>query len=301
MSVSTISTYGSIQNQLAYMNQTQTDLNNAETQVSSGQKSQTFEGISSSVEQFSSLNSQITRLANYSQQNTITIGQLQTTNNALTQVLNIANDVKSLITTQISGTSSSAAFNQQLSADMSTLAATLNTNYSGKYIFGGTNTSTPPVTTPVPASIQTGTPDAGYYVGSNQDITARISDNQTITPNIKANDPSFQNLIAGINQALSATGTTRASSLQSAENLVDNGINGLISLQANVNANVLTTQNANTQSSTLTTYYKGVTSNINDADIVSLSTQVSQDTVVLQTSYSVFAKIASLSLVNFLK
>ncbi|MEI7668689.1 MAG: hypothetical protein WCJ33_01235 [Pseudomonadota bacterium] len=301
MSVSSISTFGSVQTLLSNLNLVQNSLNDSQQQISSGYKSQTFEGISSDVEKLTSLNSQVSRLNNYQQQNGITIGQLQTSNTSLGQIITAATDIKSLIASQISGTSSSTSFSQQLSAKLSSIAATLNTNYGGKYIFGGTNTASPPVQIPVPKSIITGIPDAGYYLGNSQDTISRINDAQTITPNVKANDISFQNLIAGINQALSATGGDRANTLKNAEDLVEKGLQGIIALQANVNSNILTAQQANTQSQTLQTYYKGIVSNIIESDVVALSAKVSQDTVVLQASYSTFSRITQLTLSSYLK
>lgn len=309
MTVTNVSTYGSLQTLLQNMGQVQSNLNDAQVQTSSGKKSQTFDGISSSVEQFTALNAQVNRLTDYQQSNGVIVGQLQTTNTALGQVTQLATSVKSLIASQLSGTTSSAAFSQQLQSELGTLTSILNTNYSGSYIFGGTNTSTPPVKTPVPANVQTGVPDAGYYQGSNQDSTVRISDSQTITPNISASNSAFQQLFAGIQQAISAassstasgSSSTRTAALTNAENLVDGGLQGSIALQATVNSNILTVQNATTQSQTMQTYYTGIVSNIDDSDVVALSTQVSEDTATLQASYSTFARISSLSLVNYLK
>ena len=304
MTITNVSTYGSTQTILHYISNVQGDLNDLQIQTSSGKRSQTFDGISSSVEQFTSLNAEIDRLGNYQQINDVVAGKLNTTNTSLTQITQLATNVKSLIASQLSGTSSGAAFQQQLSAQLNTLTSILNTNYSGNYIFGGTNTNTPPVKTPLPANVTLGVPDAGYYQGSNQDISARLTDSQIITPNVRANHPAFQQLFAGLQQAISAsqaTGQARTAALQNAENLVDTGLQGTIAIQATVNANILIVKDASSQSQTLQTYYKGIISNINDSDVVTLSTKVSQDTAVLQATYSTYARISQLTLTNYLK
>ena len=304
MTITNISTYGSLQTTLQYIGNVQGDLNSLQLQVYSSRRNQAFDTMSSSVEQFTSLNAQIDRFGNYQQINSIISGQLQTTNTSLTQVTQLATSVKSLIASQVSGTSSDASFKQQLQAQMNTLTSLLNTSYSGNFLFGGTNTNTPPVKTPLPANVQLGVPDSGYYQGSSRDVTARISDSQSITPNVRADALAFQQLFAGLQQALDATsksGTPRSDALKSAEDLVDKGLDGAIALQATVNANILIVKDATSQIQTLQSYYKGIISDINDSDVVALSARISQDSTVLQASYSVFSRISQLNLGNYLK
>jgi len=299
MTVTNVSTFGSLQSLLQNMSQTQNDLNTDSEQVSSGLKSQTFDGLNGSIEQFVSLNAQVSRLQGYQQNNSVVQSQLQTTNTVLGQIVQVATDIKGLIASQTSGTSSTASFQQQIQANLSSLTGELNTTFQGSYLFGGTKTNTPPVITPLPAPDQIGVPDASYYQGSDQDSTVRIADNQTITNNIRADNPAFQQILAGVSQALSAGGST--ADLQNAENLVSTGIQGVIALQASANANVVTIQNVDTQSQTLQTYFQGLSTSISQSDVVSLSAKVAQDQNVLEATYSTFARISSLTLANYLK
>ncbi len=304
MAVNNVSTFGSLQSLLQNMSTIQNSLNTQQQQLSSGQVSQTFDGISGSVEQLTSVNSQVTRLNGYSQGNTNIIAQMNVSNTVLGQVSQLATSVKSRIGTHKSGVSSNASFVQQLQSQMGTLSSLLNSTYNSNYLFGGSDISTAPVKTPVPAPTQIGTPDDNYYQGTNQDVTFRISDSQTITPNVRANDPAFQNLFAGIRQAIAAAsgGVTDASAaLTNAENLVDQGTQGVNALQASVNTNILTVQQVNSQNQQVLTYFKGIVSNISSADVVSISTQVAQDTSILQASFSAFARISQLTLSNYLK
>lgn len=302
MAISNVSTYGALQSLLQNMGTVQNSLNNSQEQVSSGYVSQTFDGISPDVQRLTSMNAQLTRISNYQTGNTTIIGQMQTASTVLGQATTIAGSIKSLIQSQISGTLNVSAFNQQIQSQLSSLAAALNTSYGGNYIFGGTNTSSPPVKTPVPANNVVGVPDDSYYQGGDLSPMVRISDSQTLTPGINANDLSFQKIIAGVNQALQASvsGNT-AQTLKSAEDLVDSGLQGVISLQSTVNSNILTVQQYNTQSQSIQTYFKSVVSNITSSDVVSLSAKVAQDTSVLQASFATFARISQLSLVSYLK
>jgi len=300
MTVTNVSTYASLQNLLQNMGQAQNVLNNDQIAISSGEKSQTFDGLGSNVEQLTALNAQVARLTNYQQNNTVVVNQLQATNTALTQIQQIATSIKSLIAGQMSGTFTSvASFQQQLQNDQTSLTAALNSTFEGNYLFSGTAINTPPVKNPLPTPTQIGVPDNTYYQGSAQDSTIRISDSQTLSNSVRADDPAFQQLYAGIAQALQSS--TSATDLQAAENLVSNGIDGVIAQQATVNANVVNLQNVSTQNQTLQTYFTGLSQTITQSDVVSLSTQVAQDQTVLEASFEAFSRISSLSLANFLK
>ena len=171
--------------------------------------------------------------------------------------------------TQLSGAESSAAFNQQLQSDQTSLTALLNAAYGGSYVFGGTNNNTPPVLTPVPGPATVGTPDASYYQGSQQNVTYRIGDNQVLTNEVRADNPAFQSLYACISQALQANGDV--AQLKNAENLVDTGIQGVIALQSTVNSNILYVQNTNTHKPAALTDYTGLTTSMSQSDEVALS------------------------------
>jgi flagellar hook-associated protein 3 FlgL len=299
MTVTNVGTYSSLQSLLQNVSLAQNALNTDQEQISSGLVGQTFTGLNGNVEQFVSLGAQVTRLQSFQQSNPLVLSQLQTSNTSLTQIQQLATNLKSLIAGQLSGPESSSAFNQQLLSAQTTLSAQLNVTYGGNYIFGGTNTNTPPVITPVPAPVAIGTADASYYQGSQQDITFRIGDGQVLTNAVRADDPAFQSIFAGIAQAMQANGNTPQ--LQNAENLIDTGIQGVIAIQTTVNSNILYIQNTNTQGQSLLTYYQGLTQSMSKSDEVALSTKVAQDQTVLEASFQAYARISSLTLSSFLK
>lgn len=299
MAVNSISTYGNLQGFLQNINTTQTSLNNSQIQISSGYVSQTFDGLKGSIEQFTSLNAQVSRLQNYNQGNSVITSRLQTTGTAVDQSIQITNTLKGLLVSQMSGTSNSASFTQQLISSREALVGQLNTTYQGIYVFGGSNTATPPVKTPLPNQIETGVPDAGYYQGSTQNTSFRIADGQLLENTIRADNPAFQKLFAAFDQALSNPGNVEA--LKHAQDMLDEGLEGLIGLQASANATRVRVQQVDTQNETVRVYYKGLAESMSKSDVVELSTKVAQDQSILQASFSVFARISSLNLANYLK
>lgn len=307
MPVNNVSTFGSLQTLLQNMSQVQSNLTDVQQQISSGEVSQNFQGLGGNVEQFTSLNAQLARLTDFQNNNSGIISQMQAGNSALTQIIQVANNVKSLVASQTSDFSSTASFQQQLQAQLTALTTALNTTYGASYVFGGTNTSTPPIKSTLPQPATIGVPDDSYYQGSSQNVTFRVGDNETITQGIRADNTAFQQLYAGIQQALSTTQSSGSgtngdptTALTNAESLVESGLQQVIGLQATVNANIVNIQQVNTNAQSTQTYLKGLVSNISSADVVSLSTQVAQDQSVLEATYATFARISSLSLVHYL-
>ncbi len=299
MTVNSISTYGSLQKFLQNINVTQNSLNNSQVQISSGYVSQTFEGLEGSVEQYTSLNAQVSRLQNFQQGNSVLTSRLQTTSTAIDQSISITNSLKSLLVSQMSGTSNSAAFEQQLNANRDALVSQLNTTYQGSYVFGGTNTNTQPVKTPVPPSVVPGTPDDGYYQGAKENISFRISDGQMVENTIRADNPAFQKILAAINLALQDTSDSE--SLKKAQDMLDSGLQDLIGLQATANAQRVRVTQVDSQNETVRVYYQSLAESMAKTDVVALSTKVAQDQVTLQASFAVFSRISSLTLSNYLK
>ena len=302
MTISNISTYGSLQTLLQNMSQSQNVLNNDEVEISSGQLSQTFDGISGSIEQLTALNSQISRLQNFQQSNTSYASQLSTTNTLLGQVGSLATGIQSLIGTQLSATSgSSTAFVNTLQQDLTTLTSQLNTTYAGNYLFGGADINTPPVKTPLPTPASYGTLSNSYYQGSAETTSTQIADDQKVSNSITAADPAFQNIIAGIQQAIQAAGSGDTAGLQNAETLVQTGNKGEEALQSTVGSNYVLVNNlVNNVNPPLITSLQGITQGMTQTNEVELSSKVAQDQVVLEATFQTYSRISSLSLVTYL-
>ncbi len=218
MTVTTVGTYSSLQTLLQNMAQTQDSLNTDEVEISSGKVSQTFDGLGANTEEFTSLTAQATRLASYQQSNTTYLSQLQTTNTVMGNIQQLATSIQTLISSQSNSATGTTSFQQQLQADEASLASALNTSFSGQYLFGGTNTNTAPVASPLPTPAMIGTPDISYYQGSAQDTTVRIADGQTLTNGVRADNTAFQQVFAGISQALQSTGSLSLQSFQATSN-----------------------------------------------------------------------------------
>jgi flagellar hook-associated protein 3 FlgL len=302
--VGRISTYNVHQSLLRDSTRTQTTLAEMQGQLSSGFKSSTFSGLGGGVEQFADLESRMSRGQAYIDGGSVVSGRLDVTDNALAAIIDTATDIKNLITLRRNAAvGDSVAFKTQLEGKWKELVAEMNVSSEGRYLFSGTATNTPAVEgDSFPVLQQDGVPDQGYYHGSSDDVTMRIDDNVSIQYNVRANDPAFQKIFAGIAMAGKfGTVVGESQEMQQAFDLIKEGVDGVIGVRAVVNANKVTVLNTADRQQAQQLYWKGIKEGISNTDIVSVSTEVAINQGILQASFQAFAKISNLKLSDFLR
>lgn len=303
MSVGHISTYALYQTTLQDSSKVQQNLADLQSQLSSGSKSQDFAGLGGSVAaQFLSLENKISKSTNYVDENQIISTRLNSTDNVLSQVIESATNLKSLISQRRTAGSNSASFNDAIQGEWQNLVGQLNSSLQGRYLFSGSRTDNPPVDSKNFPTIKVdGVPDDGYYQGSKQDLMARVNESTEITYNVRADDQGIQKIFAGL--ALAKQGDTGNSDtdLQKAYEFIDQGLNSVIATRSIVNQHTVQIDNINTQEQSFQLYFKGVKEEIGNADLVSISTQVAINQGILQASFQAFAKINALRLSDYLK
>lgn len=302
MAIGTVSTYASFQSTLNDVSRVETDLNTEQNQLSSGNQAANFSDMPGQTQEYLSLSASISKIAQYNSGNQLVESRLNTTDTVLTQVVNLATSLQSMISQRMSGVANNASFFTQLQGVWQQITGQLNTQVDGQYLFSGTATSTPAVnTTNFPTLQVSGQPDSGYYQGSAQDMTVQADDNIKITYNVRADAPAFQQIFAGFAMAQKGDAQNNVDDLKTAENLVQSGIQGVITIQATVHSNQVAMSTIDTSHAALKTYWTGLQQSIGNTDIVAVSTQVAVNQGILQAAFQAFAKINALQLSNYLK
>ncbi len=303
MAIGRIGTYAIFQSTLKDMGNTQSELTRLQIQLSSGLKSQNYTGIADQAEQFLDLENKISKSDLYLKNNKLVGTRLEITSNALGQVIETATALKNLIAVRRNGTQGdNTTFGEQLRDQWQALFAQLNISAEGRFLFSGTATDVRPVDTEVfPTLAERGVPDDGYYRGSKENITIRAQEDITFEYNVRADNVAFQKIFAGL--AMAREGDTHNSDddLATAYDLVNQGLQGVITLQATVNSNKVAIDDINTQHQAFKLYWQGVKEEIVNTDLVAASTQVAINQGILQASFQAFARINSLRLSDFLQ
>jgi flagellar hook-associated protein 3 FlgL len=301
MPVGTVGTYQAVQSVLNNVSTVETSLTNAQEQLSSGNAYQSFAQMGGQSLQFLSLSDTISRTDQYLTDHQTVEANVNTTSHILTQVITSATNLQALIAQRINNVDTQG-FSSEVNAAWQQLVGQLNTNVGGQYLFSGSSINTPAVNNTNFPTLQTqGVPDAGYYNGNSQGLTTRVDDNTVITYNVNAGQLPFQQIFAGLAMAKLGDASNSTTDLQQAETLIQQGIAGVVTLQATVGATAqqLTTSDTNLSNQKL--YLQGLQQSIGNTDIVSVSTQVAVNQGILQAAFEAFAKITSLQLSNYLK
>lgn len=305
MTIQRISTYAVHQSTLRDSSRVQSELATLQGQLSSGYKTDKFSGLDGNVEQFVQLDAKIRKTDTYINNNELVLARLNTTQVTMEKLIQVADDMENLMVLRRNpANADNLNFSAQLDALRKTATALLNTTFEGRFIFGGTRTDTPPVMDPPPASVEAGVPDAGYYQGSDENITVRTQDNFEIQYNVRADDSGFQKMFAAINLAISAdTGLEEGvdEKIQQSIQLMQDGLSDMNTAQTKVNSNIVTLTEINARHTDLKLYWKGVKEQAINTDIVSASTAVAINQAILQASFQAFARINQLKLSDYLR
>lgn len=303
MSLGRISTYAVFNNTLRNVNNTQSSLFGLQDQISSGLKTRNFEGLNGQVEQFVQLEGKIDKTKAYEQNNAVAISRLRTTDQALSQVVDVTDDIENLMVLRRNASfADKIAFEEQITAKMEAIASELNVKFDGRYLFGGTRTNTQPVITDpqIPMPLENGTLDTGYYQGSKEDIMLRADDQVLLNTSVRADNEAFQKIFGAVALALEGHTEEDDEILKQAIDMIQSAQADLTAVQATVNTNIITLTDINERHENLRLYWQGVTEEVSKTDILAASTQVAVDEAVLQASFQAFAGINQLRLVDFL-
>ncbi len=300
--VAVVSTLSVLQRTIDDVSKVQNNLLNQQIQLSSGRKSQDFTGMADQSQQYLSLDATLGKNDQYLNDNQLIETRLNSTANSLTNIVTIANSMQSLIAQRRTGVSNTGAFHNQLNGLWQQLTTELNASVNNQYLFSGTKTNVPAVNTATFPTLQTpGVPDSGYYQGSDQDVTALLKDDTAIQYNVRADAPAFQNLFAALAIAKQADQNSSDNDFKKSYDVLQKGIQGVISIQAQVNSNKVQATTVDSSLNNLKLYMKGIQENIGNTDVVSVSTQVAINQGILQAAFQAFAKISALRLSDFLR
>ncbi len=184
-------------------------------------------------------------------------------------------------------------------------------------------TLTPNVTlTPAIGDTYTSISTSGnYYNGDRQSITHRVDDNQNFSYDVNAIDPAFEKAIRAMSIIAQGTfGTTggldqNTTRVDEALYLIDSSLDAttsgtppygpelssnLTQLQSDIAFDRILIDNASESTKTLSAFFEGRISELENADPLETITRLLDDSRALEASYQALAKIRSLSLTNFL-
>ena len=180
-----------------------------------------------------------------------------------------------------------AALSDQVNGIITQLTQVANTDVAGKYIFGGTNTTTPPFD-----ATQT-------YQGNSAAITATVGPNNHIALN-QPGDAAFSPAFTALKTLQTDLSAGNVSAISNDIGQIDTSLSTFSAAQATIGAktDTVTAVQSNLQRAQIS--YQDSVSNIEDVDLATAYVQLQSAQNVYQASLATTAKAFQYSLADFL-
>jgi flagellar hook-associated protein 3 FlgL len=277
---------------------------NAELQESSGVTSVDYGGLGQTSRQVINLEITVSRSQSYIDAATSTDNKVQVMSSAMTSMTDLLTDLRSDLTAASGsgGTADPAVLTEQGQQMMQSMVSLLNTQYVGSYLFGGSNTTSPPVdiTDPgfTPATTPS-TPNTAYYQGDDQIASTRVSDSQVVAYGVTADNPAFEKAMRALN-IVANNSPLSSDALKEALTLTTDALTAVASVQAGVGLASGTLQSASAFQTDYQGFAKTLGTDLTGVDVAAVTAQMSNYQAQLTASFSAISTIEGLNLASFL-
>lgn len=186
-------------------------------------------------------------------------------------------------------------YGTQLDQDINQLLDLANTKFGDKYIFGGTQTTSPPFFMNADGSAVSANP-SGVDGAMKLDVGFQISDQYNITGGEAFNGGQMLNDLIAIRNELNSGTSPSQADIQT----VDDDLNSLINTNAKAGAMGDRFTAIQTQLSSQTQSLQTTQSNLGDTDVAEATIQLEEQQNALQAALQTGAGVVQLSLANYL-
>lgn len=300
-------------NQTSYMtNQIvkgEANIANLSEQVASGQKSTSYTDYGNQTAAMESARAVVNRTASYQTGTKLALTQTQLQDDQLTQLSDLASQLKTALGNAVS-TGDASSLSKVCSGIFDQAAAILNYKDSnGSFIYGGGNDTNTPFAVSSFSDLATATLTDAFQNG-NTAKSVQVGDAQTVSYGLAASDVgmSLMTTLQDISSYINTNGdfgssltTSQSTFLTDEMSSVDTAYKKINAISAdNGNAYKMLQTAADTQDS-MTTIYKGFVSDVQDVDMATVSTNLTNAKTALQAVTLVTSSLNDVSLLNYLK
>ncbi|WFU66613.1 flagellin [Bradyrhizobium brasilense] len=276
---------------------------NEQVQESSGLQSEDFGGYGSGAGRVINLQVSVTRAQSYIDASQLADNKVQVMYSAVGSMTDIITQLRTQLSAATTGSSTATAsvinYAQQAMAQMQGL---LNTQYDGEYVFSGARTDTAPADL---SSFDTGTgslttSDTSYYKGDGEIASVRVSDSQSISYGVTADNPAFEQVMRLL-KYVGNSATLSSSDITQALDLASNALDATSTVQAKLSAAASQIETASTNQSDYQNFAKTLSTDLTSVDVAAVTAQLSTYQAQLTASYSAISKIQSMNLASYLR
>ena len=304
-----VSSFGHTQTMISDLLRNQAQMFSDQQQVNTGKKSPDYKGIADQTVTLLGAKSVQSRLNEYTQTGKQVGSVLDIYDNSIGVLDTVTNDLKQTLTQSLAN-EEVYGLSESLSQGLNSAVTALNTQVSGKYIFGGTRTDAPPVTVQSASDLQALATSSDAFQNNNQKPVAQVDEGAAMQYGITASDVAgpLMNVLkaiadfnAGPNGPIDGKLTaTQKSFIQTQLGNLESARRTVLNSQVENGVRQQRLSAIQTQHETTGNVMTGLISDIEDADMAKAVTNLNNDQTALQASYQIMSKLSQLSLMNYL-
>lgn len=298
-----VSTFGISEQMIASALRTQSTMANQQIQEASGYISSDFGGLGATSQQVLNLQVSVTRSQSYVDAATQTNSKVQVMYSAVNSIADLVTQFRSLLTSASNVASTdSASVTESAQSMLQQMASLLNTEYDGNYVFGGSKTTAAPVSVAAatyPALTSPSSSTTSYYQGDSQLASVRVSDSQTVSYGVTADNPAFEEVLRAMN-LVANNSPLSTTTLNEALNLSVDSVDKIGVVQTHISNASASIESASTYQTDYQTYAQTLGSDLTSVDVAAVTAKLSTYQAQLTASYAAIAKVQSLNLASYL-
>jgi flagellar hook-associated protein 3 FlgL len=282
---------------------TQSTMANQQIQDASGVVSTDFAGYGSATQHILNLQVSVTRSQSYIDAGTAADSKIQVMYSTVGSVADLITQFRSLLTgaSNTAGTDSTS-ITQSAQDMLQQMASLLNTQYDGKYLFGGARNGTAPVdvsSATYPAATSPSSADTSYYRGDDTLASVRVSDSHVVSYGVSAGDTGFEQALRAMNLAANNSPLSSAT-LSEALDLAASAVDAVGVVQSRIANAASSIENAVAAQTEYKSFASTLGSDLTGVDVAAVTASLSTYQAQLTASYAAIAKVQSLNLASYL-
>jgi flagellar hook-associated protein 3 FlgL len=298
-----VATFAISEQMIAAALRTQSTMANQQIQEASGVISSDFAGYGSSTQQILNLQVSVTRSKSYIDAATQADSKIQVMYSTMSSVADLVTQLRSLLTSASNVASTdSTSVTQSAQNMLQQMASLLNTQYDGGYLFGGARTSQAPVdvsSSAYPALTSPSSADTSYYQGDDQLASVRVSDTQTVSYGVAADNTAFEQALRAMN-LVANNSPLSTTTLNEALGLATSAVDAVGVVQSGISNASSSIEQASAFQTDYQSFATTLGSDLTSVDVAAVTAQLSTYQAQLTASYAAIAKVQSLNLASYL-
>jgi flagellar hook-associated protein 3 FlgL len=287
---------------------TQQRLFETQVQISTGKVSSQYSGLGTDAGRLVSLENTRVRIDQYMKNIEIVDQRLQVMETDVSTIFELASTFRTLLINGLNVEGSSdLALNSAAQDILAQVAGFLNEQQDGRYLFAGTATNMPPVdlnaagfTSPPP--VYPSTANTAYFTANSTRLSVRVDDNLDVAYGVTADETGFEQFIRSLKLASTANvGPPQdRNRLEEALRMVNESLKTIPLIITKIGAARRTLEEISAKHSEFNLFTEEAIGKIENVDVAVAITRLTTDQVTLEASYLTVARLASLSLAQFL-